>query len=484
MKNLRAMAREASALVRRSARGGRGSQLDRRPNAPEGLGLPPPSGDLSEWATSVVSSVRDAPPAAVLSDVDLLLLRQAANEAFTAGNLRDADFAYAYVTERGANDYFLRLRRADLAAQLGNLSGALRQLEDLIRDPDYDYRVDFVKATTLLAAGRPHEAATCLRGVLHQFPERLDYARMLFTALERAGDMTALTHPEEFVRALPPAGQFELVLRARCFCGQLDEASKMIGDDPERASQLPSEALAAVITPLVDRGAFNAAAQLAELTGALESDSPKVAAAVLNLLCAQGRWQEAERLVERCQEMLWRTRPQGLWRSIVRYYCLTSRLGEARDLVARWNVPADAPDAAATTLAVLLSTIGEWDQLISYMAERVDAGLPISDRHILDALRRATRQTRRYAEVGALLTNSLSSIPIMAVEQCREGLLVEEGVFGEIGLLPKSTVPPSVPGALRRRVVAVVDWGGCVGPTTPYRESACARCRSPCERQG
>ena len=224
----------------------------------------------------------------------------------------------------------------------------------------------------------------------------------------------------------------------------------MIGDDPERASQLPSEALAAVITPLVDRGAFNAAAQLAELTGALESDSPKVAAAVLNLLCAQGRWQEAERLVERCQEMLWRTRPQGLWRSIVRYYCLTSRLGEARDLVARWNVPADAPDAAATTLAVLLSTIGEWDQLISYMAERVDAGLPISDRHILDALRHATRQTRRYAEVGALLTNSLSSIPIMAVEQCREGLLVEEGVFGEIGLLPKSTVPPSVPGALRR----------------------------------
>ena len=188
-------------------------------------------------------------------------------------------------------------------------------------------------------------------------------------------------------------------------------------------------------------------------------------------------------MVERYQEILWRTRTLGLWRNIVRYFCLTSRLGEARDLVARWNVPADAPDAAAAALAVLLSAIGEWDQLISYVAERVAAGLPISDRHILDALRHAHAQTRRYDEVGALLTHSLSLAPFMAVERCREGLLVEEGLFGEIGLLPESTAPPSVPGASPPGVVAVVDWGGGIGRTTPYRNLR-RTLSAPLRRQG
>jgi lipopolysaccharide biosynthesis glycosyltransferase len=457
VKTLRDMARGATALVRRSTARGRSSHQG---TAPEGLGIPPPIGDLAEWASSVVSSVRTAPPAPAPSDVDFRRLRRAANEAFAAGNLRDADFAYAFVAEHGAHDYFLRLRRADLAAQFGDLPAALRQLDELIGDPAYDYRGDVVRATTLLAAGRPGEAAECLRRVLDAVPERLDYARMLFYALERAEDTAALAHPEGIVEALPPPAQFEFVLSARCFCDQLDEVREIIGNEPEQVSQLPPVATAWLITALADKAAFGSATRIAELTGALQSESPDVAAAVLILWCAEGRWQEAGQLVERCQEVLWRTRDLALWRSIVRFFCLTSRLDEARDLIARWSLPHDAPTPAAIALAVLLSTVEEWNRLISYVAERVDAGMPIWDRQILDALQRATRETRRYGEVAAVLTLSLSAVPHPAVEECRDGLLVEEGLFGEIGLIPDTATPPSVPEVMRR----MAWWRTLLGP--------------------
>jgi lipopolysaccharide biosynthesis glycosyltransferase len=174
--------------------------------------------------------------------------------------------------------------------------------------------------------------------------------------------------------------------------------------------------------------------RLGELAASTDGLSPHVVAALLTSFCDVGLWPEAGSLVEASSDLLWSTRNQALWSATIRYLCLSQRIPEAHDLLARWGDRRTVPSASSGTVAVLLSTSRDWDGVIDFLADRVAQHMSIGSRQLLESVEHAARLTHRYRVVVALLDRSLQDAPAKPVAYCRARLLLEVAFLAATGV--------------------------------------------------
>ena len=227
------------------------------------------------------------------------VLLRGAGAAFDAGWYEDAFQLYDLLVRRGCGGYFCRLRRADLHLLRGDPEEALRLLDQLAADPEYDLRGEVTRARALLGAKRFEAAVPLLESVVSRAPDNADFARLLFRAWKGAGCEAQLTAPAD--RFLAHAGTGAkphwLLARAEALLelDRLDEAEAVFGGlldaDPDfEGAQLGLAQLA------MRRGSWVEALERWDriLANAASAANPHWRASRAQALLELGRFDEAE----------------------------------------------------------------------------------------------------------------------------------------------------------------------------------------------
>lgn len=123
---------------------------------------------------------------------------------------------------------------------------------------------------------------------------------------------------------------------------------------------------------------------------------------------------------------MWQLRELQVW-------CLSGKLDRAEDLVAEWGGFEKVPQPASATAAGLLAALGRWDDIVDFLANRVDQGVAVQGYLFLEAIAGAARHTGRYDEVIDLLSRSPRR---REVDQTRNGLVAEVELLVLLGLRP------------------------------------------------
>jgi lipopolysaccharide biosynthesis glycosyltransferase len=130
----------------------------------------------------------------------------------------------------------------------------------------------------------------------------------------------------------------------------------------------------------------------------------------------------------------WSSQDDPMWQlRELQVWCLSGKLDRAQELVAGWGGLEKVPQPASATTAGLLAALGRWDDIVEFLANRVDQGLAVQGYLFLEAVAGAARHTGRYDEVIDLLSRPPRR---HEVEQTRNGLVAEAELLDVIGLRP------------------------------------------------
>jgi lipopolysaccharide biosynthesis glycosyltransferase len=378
---------------------------------------------------------------------DYVELSKWADAAFRAQYFVEARAMYAFLVAQGQGGYFAKLRLADLTRLCDDAPTALKQLDNLRSEPEYDYRSEVVRALALTACGQHGAASWSLETVVAAAPGNSVYVRMLLAAWERDGKPTDLAQAVRIISTLKADEQFELLVRTHMAFGDPGGAWSLIVTHPDEISKLGDPMIAHVIRALTQMGDFEKLAQFVATTNAPDSKSPPVLAALLSSYCEQGAWGEAQILVDATDHILLESGHPGLWTATLHFLCLNFRFEDALELLDGLDSVSDVPPYASNVVADLLVSTGKWDRMHELLADRVERKLPIDERVFLDATQRLARQTGRYAHVVELLNRSLIDVQSTSVTACRDRLLTEVAFFRDLGI---EVEPIDVPDRLLR----------------------------------
>jgi glycosyltransferase involved in cell wall biosynthesis/predicted negative regulator of RcsB-dependent stress response len=197
-----------------------------------------------------------------------------AHLAFQAEAYDHARCLYEFVTKRGQAKYIVKLRCADIQLQQGDAEAALRRLEQLADDPEYDLWADVTKARALLKLERYEEAGEILKRLITQSPGNPLFVQLLFDALEGCENYEQLAYPEEFFHGLTTGQRFQFLLRARLACRDYVGALDLYDEYPELAASATSGLLSKAINVLKKQRDFPTIDRLIEKTGTkLDADT-------------------------------------------------------------------------------------------------------------------------------------------------------------------------------------------------------------------
>jgi lipopolysaccharide biosynthesis glycosyltransferase len=122
--------------------------------------------------------------------------------------------------------------------------------------------------------------------------------------------------------------------------------------------------------------------------------------AVRDLEAAEGLLASVPEPWPRGDDPRWRLRALQVW-------CLSGRLDRAEQLVASWGGFGEVPQVASATAAGLLAALGRWDDVIAFLADRVDRGMAVRGYLFYESVAGAARHTGRYDEILRLLPGPL-----------------------------------------------------------------------------
>jgi lipopolysaccharide biosynthesis glycosyltransferase/tetratricopeptide (TPR) repeat protein len=387
-----------------------------------------------ETAAAVEAFLLQAPSDLRLQKSDWDDLARWGDLAFHSDCISAAATIYAYLVDHHEGGYFAKLRRADITRLSGDPTAALRQLDSLKGEPGYDYRSEVVRALALMATKRYDQASACLEGIVIAQPDNLSYLRMLLTAYEQAGQIERAFAVEDVIDTLPVDARFELRIRVRMAAGRYDDAWGVLRSDLRRVPDLPDKMIAKIIRDFTEASEFDRVSMIADAVGASTSPSPVVLAALLTTYAKRRDWRNGEALVASSSDVLWETRHPALWIATIHFLCLNMQLAEAREMLTRWGPLAEVPPTASSIVGDLLASTDEWAQLEALLEDRVTRKMPIDDRLFLDAVSRMARHTGHYRRVLDLLEASMVGLSPSPVVDCRDRLLLEVALLGDLGM--------------------------------------------------
>ncbi len=410
--------------------------------------------------------VAEAPPPA-LSDGHFSTLMRAAHDAFRECHYDEALILYEFVVARGHADYPCRLRCADLHLLQGDAEEALRELDQIVADPEYDVWSEVTRARAFLRLGRYQDAVALLKAAVAQAPDNADFVRLLFTALEKSGDQAQLGSPDEFLCGLSDDQQFELQLRAKLTCKDYDGVALLYSGYPDSLSSRGARLVSETIDTLTQTHDFVAIDRLIESIGELVLRSPCLISSVLLAIFSQQDWERAEQLLKTAGGVLRETGDWELRHRKLQFLCFTLRLEEAEAFLAEWGKLSEVPEIASATVAGLYAALSRWDRILDLLRDRIRQRFPIEHHLFIEAVAGAARRTGEYTEVIALLSGALETGPVPALANFRDRLVAEVALLRSLGLRDPGDGQAAVPAidnplyAYRTRLLsAALDGAG------------------------
>jgi lipopolysaccharide biosynthesis glycosyltransferase len=304
--------------------------------------------------------------------------------------------------------------------------------------PEAGVNDERLRALALMDLARFEEAAVHLRRVLEEVPGDAAFSRFLVTALQKAGALEELAGSEELLGGLPAATRFEVLLGANLDRKNYAEIGRLYADYAEELGASASDAVAAVLSELARVREHEPAFELLDAIGTDPVPTPRLVTAASGHYLGVGQWEEAERWLALTTEQT-----DGLRLRRVQLLCLTLQLEEAEAVLAEWGGPSDLPQMATAPAATLYASLGQWDNVVDLLADRVARGLPV-DGSFLEVVALAARATGRYEHVFGLLARARQVRPTPESEDLSDRLAVEVSVLDELGKLDGRR-PPEVP---------------------------------------
>ena len=377
------------------------------------------------------------------------VLRQA-HAAFREGLRQEAVTLYDWLARNGQRNTMCEIRRAMWRQQNNDPQTALRILEGLEASRPLDDRAVLVKARALVALERFGDAVAPLKFVLAARPGKLEVVRMLFMALERAGDKSDLHEPEKFLEGVPHNEQFEFLLQARLACEDYIGAAKLCSECPNSIAEAGLQRIGQVMHAQVVKRDFETVDALFDAAGGVASQSHSIIGAKLRALLIRKDLEAAERILREAEPLLRADGAEDLRLRNLKYFCLSMQLDRAVEYLHECTASAQLPAAWTATVAGLYSARREWDKILDLMHDRVRLGFDIAHTATLEAVGRAVRHTGRYKEVLELLDNLLTRAPNEELSNFRDRLIWETSLAAENG--SHSAARSAAEGAIANRL--------------------------------
>jgi glycosyltransferase involved in cell wall biosynthesis len=196
-----------------------------------------------------------------LADEQYAELLLGANEAFDASLWEEAQILYEYLVAHGKGGYLCKLRCADALLYLGNPKEALRVINLIGSDPDYQIWTDFVRAKALLALGE--SAVALLERLVEKAPDNPHFVRLLFRALERDPNAATFRRHRKVLRQFGTEERLDFVLRSKLACKEFESAAKLYSRLPEALARRVEKLVSNAIDGLLAKREFQSLDRLA-----------------------------------------------------------------------------------------------------------------------------------------------------------------------------------------------------------------------------
>jgi len=395
--------------------------------------LPDWLADSATNAAALCDFVQSADSDLQLSERDFRALARGADEAYLAKCYAESDIIYTFLLDHDHGGYFARLRRADLAWLCGDPDEALRKLDLLSTEREYDFHAETVRAMALRAAGRLEESVRCLRGVVEAAPGRTESVRLLIGAFERTDDKQALRDVERYFVGLPPDVALEFRFRAAAYSGDSAKLIETLTSQPDLSRRLHPDVVAHAMRVLDDNGRRDVSLQIADALDASHSTSPKIIAALLHHFTLEEDWDEADALLKHHTDMITASQEPKLFLAAMAYLISVQRYDEARTLLTTWGDSSKLPTESTGAMVRVLGVLKEWDLLIDLILERVDRGDTVAEIALEGKLDLAARHTGRYEEILVHLDAASPAQLSPGAVSCRNNIAFEVAFLREIG---------------------------------------------------
>ncbi|HTT97449.1 MAG TPA: glycosyltransferase [Rhizomicrobium sp.] len=360
-----------------------------------------------------------------------------AHAAFREGLRHEAVILYDWLARGGQGNAMCEMRRAMWRQQNNDPQMALRIMDGLEASRPLDDKGALVKARALVALERYEEAVAPLKFVLAAKPGKLEAVRLLFAALEGAGDRNELREPEKFLEGMPADQQFEFLLQARLACEDYIGAAKLCSEYPASVAGFGLQRIGHIMHALVPKRDFETIDALFDAAGGAASASHAIISAKLRALLIRKELEAAERILREAEPLLNASSVSDLRLRKLEYFCLSMQLDRAVEyldecMAQEATESAELPHGWTATAAGLYSARREWGKIFDLLHDRVRLGADIGNTPLLEAVGRAARYTGRYKEVIELLEEQLSRAPNEELENFRDRVLCERALVGAI----------------------------------------------------
>lgn len=374
-------------------------------------------------AAALVSFVQRPPDELV--DGHYAVLLEGAHRAYEAKVYDEARILYEFVAASGQGGYLCKLRCADLRLLGGDAEAALRMLEQLAVDPQYEFWGEVTKARALLDLRRYAAAAGTLKSLVAAAPENLNLIRLLFTALEGNKEYATLASPEQFLSGLPNDLKFEFLLCAKLARQDYHGVAALYSQYPSSVTSAGEAKISSTIYQLIESRDFAAVDRLVAGIGPIAAQQPGVIRAALSACFTEKNWVKAERILESASGFLGPAGNPELRLQKLQFLCWTLQLDKAKTLLTEWGTSTELPEAALALAADLYAALGDWDAVLTLFYDRIRRGLRIDNDFLLEAVVRATRRTRRYGDALKNVCSAIETSPAANLVDLRDRLLAE-----------------------------------------------------------
>ncbi len=283
--------------------------------------------------------------------------------------------------------------------------------------------------------------------MLEQVPGDVAFARLLLNALQRAGLEEELADSEHLLAPLPAAVRFDVLLRAKLERRDYAGIGRVYAEHAGELGPAAADSLATVVNQLIQGRHLEQAVELLDQIETPVSPSPKLVTAATGVYLGRARWDAADRWLSAVEERV--ADDERLRVRRLQLLCSTLRLEEAQSVLAGWEGPADLPPMATVCAATLYASLGQWDNVIVLLEDRVRRGLPVPG-DFLEVVALAARATRRYEDVFDLLADAVETQPTLESENLGDRLAVEVAVLDVLGALD-GEAPAATP-PIRKRI--------------------------------